>query len=310
MSPFSPRSILLCAFLLACSGDGKDADDDGLTDAEEEELGTDPDEADTDGDGLDDGDEVELGSDPLEPDTDGDGLNDGDDVAAGGDPTKTDSDGDTYLDPWEVAEGTDPGDADSRIYWGYWPYDPDKDDIEDPGMSGRASEGELAGRFSYMDQHGEDVTNYDYAHHGAPVLMDLSAAWCPPCQEMADWLAGGSDNSYEYYSGWAPCLMGVPDLVNSGDILWITIINENNQGGQPDQDVLMDWAEAFPNENIAVLADDYQEFTNWMRLTGYPSVMMVDENMTVQVWDKSDYILPITTAYEAATGESCDDYAG
>jgi glutathione peroxidase-family protein len=42
-----------------------DADDDGLTLAQEEELGTDPDSADTDEDGVDDGMEVDEGSDPL-----------------------------------------------------------------------------------------------------------------------------------------------------------------------------------------------------------------------------------------------------
>ncbi|MDK6808555.1 Rib/alpha-like domain-containing protein, partial [Corynebacterium aurimucosum] len=38
--------------------DQKDTDGDGLTDKEEEELGTDPNKADTDGDGINDGDEV------------------------------------------------------------------------------------------------------------------------------------------------------------------------------------------------------------------------------------------------------------
>lgn len=42
-----------------------DADEDGLTLAEEEALGTDPDSADTDEDGVDDGMEVDEGSDPL-----------------------------------------------------------------------------------------------------------------------------------------------------------------------------------------------------------------------------------------------------
>jgi hypothetical protein len=43
-----------------------DADGDGLSDAEERELGTDPENADSDGDGTSDGDEVTDGSDPLD----------------------------------------------------------------------------------------------------------------------------------------------------------------------------------------------------------------------------------------------------
>ena len=45
-----------------------DCDGDGLTDAEEEALGTDPCDEDTDGDGIPDGVEVTLGLDPLVPD--------------------------------------------------------------------------------------------------------------------------------------------------------------------------------------------------------------------------------------------------
>ena len=45
-------------------GGGLDSDGDGLSDAEEEDLGTDPDNPDTDGDGYDDGEEVDANTDP------------------------------------------------------------------------------------------------------------------------------------------------------------------------------------------------------------------------------------------------------
>lgn len=54
-----------------------DKDGDGLTNGQEQEIGTDPLEPDSDGDGLDDGLEVKVGTDPLKPDTDGDGVTDG-----------------------------------------------------------------------------------------------------------------------------------------------------------------------------------------------------------------------------------------
>ncbi len=113
-----------------------DADCDGLTDAEELNMGTDPYDPDTDGDGLPDG--LELGktaantnsscalfaedsdpastTNPVSNDTDGDGLADGSEdanlngrVDAGEtDPTRVDSDGDGLSDPDELARGTDP----------------------------------------------------------------------------------------------------------------------------------------------------------------------------------------------------------
>ena len=64
-----------------------DTDVDGLTDAEELSLGTEPYVRDTDRDGLLDGHEVHaLLSDPLDPDTDGDLHGDGTEVAEGSDP--------------------------------------------------------------------------------------------------------------------------------------------------------------------------------------------------------------------------------
>jgi hypothetical protein len=56
--------------------DDPDIDGDGLSNAQELALGTDPRNPDTDGDGLTDGQEVALGTDPLNSDTDGDGIPD------------------------------------------------------------------------------------------------------------------------------------------------------------------------------------------------------------------------------------------
>ncbi|MCB9684648.1 MAG: VCBS repeat-containing protein [Alphaproteobacteria bacterium] len=61
-----------------------DWDGDGIVDADESPLGTDPTVADTDGDGLEDGDELPL-FDPLNPDTDSDTVLDGSDVCVGHD---------------------------------------------------------------------------------------------------------------------------------------------------------------------------------------------------------------------------------
>ncbi len=64
---------------------------------------------DTDGDGLDDATEVKLGTDPKNWDTDGDGLSDGDEVNVWKtDPLKTDTDGDGYADGVEVKSGYNP----------------------------------------------------------------------------------------------------------------------------------------------------------------------------------------------------------
>lgn len=91
-----------------------DSDGDGLTDEQEEALGTDPLDPDTDGDGLSDGEEVTVyGTDPRNEDSDFDGLEDGDEVRVHGtDPTLADSDGGGVDDGVELLiDGTDARDA-------------------------------------------------------------------------------------------------------------------------------------------------------------------------------------------------------
>ncbi|MEM6639663.1 MAG: S8 family serine peptidase, partial [Pseudomonadota bacterium] len=93
-----------------------DADNDGLSNREEYEQGTDPRDVDTDGDGLSDGDEVNVfQTDPGNVDTDGDNLSDGAEVNQfGTDPTVLDSDGDGLADGFEVSTTqTNPAESDS-----------------------------------------------------------------------------------------------------------------------------------------------------------------------------------------------------
>lgn len=64
----------------------EDADSDGISNARELALGTDPSKPDTDSDGLPDGQELREGTDPLLDDTDGDGVTDGYETELGTDP--------------------------------------------------------------------------------------------------------------------------------------------------------------------------------------------------------------------------------
>ena len=93
-----------------------DTDGDGLTDAQEQALGTNPTQVDTDGDGLVDGNDgiVLIALLPGGVDSDGDGYVDGEQTV-GTNPTLADSDGDELDDGIEVGLGSDPLDP------GSWP---------------------------------------------------------------------------------------------------------------------------------------------------------------------------------------------
>ena len=88
-----------------CSAFQKDTDGDGLDNAMELSLGTDPVNPDSDGDGLSDGEEVNLYlTDPLKTDSDGDYLGDGEEIIAYGSNPNHDDTGD--LAPRGNPDGT------------------------------------------------------------------------------------------------------------------------------------------------------------------------------------------------------------
>ncbi len=101
---YRPGTDLPAAFRVSGTPTSLDRDGDGLSDAYEMQIGTDPDNPDTDGDGLSDGEEVLVyKTDPLNPDTDGDGLKDGEEVHKyKTNPLNPDTDGDGLKDGEEV----------------------------------------------------------------------------------------------------------------------------------------------------------------------------------------------------------------
>ncbi|MCJ7626065.1 MAG: thrombospondin type 3 repeat-containing protein, partial [Anaerolineaceae bacterium] len=87
-----------------------DDDGDGLSNVEELQLGTKPNNPDTDGDGLNDGEEVNIyGTDPKKQDTDGDTLSDGNEVnILQTSPNNVDTDGDGVNDNVDADPGHPP----------------------------------------------------------------------------------------------------------------------------------------------------------------------------------------------------------
>ncbi len=134
------------------------ADDDCLTDVEEQQRGTDPRSSDSDRDGISDCDELEAGTSPVLADTDGDGA----------------------ADPVEVACVSDPLDVAQQCYACGWKHN-------DPGnlVSTGKNEGDVIANMQLVDQCLEPVALWDFATTPASPqtkraeyhILVMSATW-------------------------------------------------------------------------------------------------------------------------------------
>ena len=110
-------------------------DGDGISDAREKELGTNPNKKDTDGDGLEDGEELhaEVNTDPLKFDTDGDFVNDGKEMSDGTDPRDPE---DYDLDSADPSTGTPVANDDGKPEQDGGSTEQDGDSANDQGIAG------------------------------------------------------------------------------------------------------------------------------------------------------------------------------
>lgn len=246
----------------ACTAD---ADEDGLTNREEKDFGSDPKVADTDADGLPDAQEFSLGTDP----------------------TAEDSDGDGYLDFDEVATEHDPADADDRIYKGNWPYYRDKDSIEGAqDLSGTVTEGKRFGHYVTVDQFGDQVDLWDFYNEDKPVVIDVSAQWCPPCNDVAAWMDGEDNWVSQYYNP-------IRDAVNAGDVYWVTILLQDKFYDPATKKTSKEWYTAYPNDQIPVMADSDYEVAYYVPAAGIPSFVLLKPDLKVDFFDAGNGYLAL-----------------
>ena len=176
-------TVDITVILTSCLLDpNADCDNDGLTNTEETDIGTDPSNPDTDGDGLLDGEEVINGSNPLDPcdpnpaavstgDCDGDGIpnsvetgndinnpvdTDGDGIV---DALDLDSDNDGLSDTFEA--GTNPSN----------PIDTDSDNI--PDFQDVDDDGDTVNTIYELDVIIGDEISSDTDEDGIPNYLDI-----------------------------------------------------------------------------------------------------------------------------------------
>ena len=225
--------------------------------------------------------------------------------------SEMDSDGDGYSDIDELQFGTNPMDAEDGIYQGGWPYNAQKDKIKStelpiicPGNIGcecissddcsngnctRVIRNELYcfpkvgdtfPRLISLDQFGEEVDLYDFANQGKLIVIEMGASWCKPCQQLAAWFSY-DDDSITKIRWWKDEYNIIKEKVQSGEVIFVTILYEDSFHQNSSFDTVRDWYEKYPDDIIPVFSDDYKELHYWMKPNGLPCINVLDENMNL-----------------------------
>ena len=139
------------------------------------------------------------------------------------------------------------------------------------------NQGDVVGRLIGVDQHGDTVDLYDFAYQGRPIVLDVFAEWCPPCQTVAQWLGGGNDAyGLEPYDG------SLRAAVNSGDVYWISVMEQDNSGQNANLAAVQRWHSAFPNDAVPVIANPANNgMMAHLAQAGFPNFPALDEAMTI-----------------------------
>jgi len=194
-------------------------------------------------------------------------------------------------------------------YEGGWPVNPRSDEIVDPGFDLPCpgpigcectsnvdcenrncsahprgnfcvpKAGDIMPRFEAIDQFGESVDLYDFAHQGKMILIELSASWCFPCNDLASWLTT-NDLKIRENKWWKDRYLPIRNLIKNGDVQLVNVMFEGKEKSitATPEDVVA-WYNKYPEPHVPVLADEYRFFHSWVKPTGLPCIFLLDENM-------------------------------
>ena len=125
--------------------------------------------------------------------------------------------------------------------------------------------GSHACNFTLMDQEGDDWSLYD--HYGSVIILDFSAMWCGYCQKAAT------------------VAQDIQDKYKDDDVIWVTILLQNNYGQTPTIENLVEWSTAFDMSSAPVLSGNSgmidPSAQNGYNVRTWPGFVIIDRDMII-----------------------------
>jgi len=125
--------------------------------------------------------------------------------------------------------------------------------------------GDHACDFSLMDQTGNKWTLY--SHYGSIIVLDFSAMWCGYCQKAA------------------AVAQKIQDKHKNDNVIWVTILLQNNYGQQPSLEDLNVWAAEFDMSSSPVVSGNSTMIDNTAKsgynISSWPGLVVIDSDMSI-----------------------------
>ena len=130
--------------------------------------------------------------------------------------------------------------------------------------------------FSLIDQYGDTFTLYD--NYDTVMVLDFSTMWCSVCKNIA------------------PLVQPHQDAYGPRGFLWVTVLVEDAQGNDPDEEDIQAWADTYGITSSPVLAGNRADFVDLSGTTGYPisawpTLVVIDRGMIlvngINGWNES-----------------------
>ena len=217
----------------------------------------------------------------------------------------------------EIDKNNSPSKVDTKkinknIYTGGWPFNPNKNLIDNPGFGNCPmangcecdndyscpensactqlfrgkycvpKEGSMIPRFKGFDQFGEEFDLYDLAIQGKPILLEIGSSTAKSSQDFSAWRSHQNDDATKQ-KWWKNKFSRVRDLIDNEEMLWVHIIHLDENKNPATLETARSWYEKYPHDNIIILSDPEAKMKTWIRPTAYPCLILVDENMDLQV---------------------------
>jgi len=108
------------------------------------------------------------------------------------------------------------------------------------------------------------------------VVVELVGAWSAHSNELAA-LRTRQSSSYDEQAGLYTWVEHLPDWIEDGAVLWLSIIDSDQGGEDASAELAAEWAGWYPSDDVAILADTSgEDWARYLAAVSAPALIVLD----------------------------------